>query len=70
MDTMSIMKIFILLSPSREKIIFLSFVEALTSLAIGQEMEEWTEHEDHRNMILMRRYRKDTDGSVIVIPLR
>ena len=54
----------------KEKVIFLSFADALTSLVSAAEMEEWTECEDHRNMILTRRYRKEANGSVSVLSLR
>ena len=54
----------------KEKVIFLSFADALTSLVPAAEMEEWTECEDHRNMILTRRYRKEANGSVSVLSLR
>jgi len=64
-----LIKLYILVS-SGEKVIILSFADALTSLTKGSEMEEWTECEDHRNMILTRRYRKEENGSVSVYPLR
>ena len=69
MDRLSIF----IISSDGGKIIFRSFEDALTALIaleINQTMEEWTEHEDHCNMILKRRYKKDHDGSVLVIPLR
>jgi hypothetical protein len=64
------LSVFITITSDGGKIIFRSFEDALTTLETGQLMEEWTEHEDHCNMILKRRYRKDQDGSVLVIPLR
>ena len=62
------LSIFITMTPDGGKIINLSFLDALTTLETNQIMEEWTEHEDHCNMILKRRYKKDHDGSVLVIP--